>query len=296
VDAGTYIISVSGLTSDNYDISYSDGLLTITQAHLTVTADPKSMVYDGTPFTGFTASYAGFAPGEDASDLGGTLIFGGNAIDAVNAGTYTITVSGLSSSNYHISFVSGTLTIQQANPGVTSWPTASAIVYGEALSASTLTGGEASMPGTFEFSMPGQILEGGTHIVNVLFIPDSNNYSTLSQSISVTVMYHVEVSANPTAGGSVSGGGTYLKDATVQIEAVASEGYHFVNWTENGVEVSKNAAMTLTVTANRSLVANFGDGELPPTQGYLNYLLIAGFILALMGAAAIWRRRSSVSH
>ena len=43
------------------------------------------------------------------------------------------------------------------------------------------------------------------------------------------------------------------------VEAIASEGYHFVNWTENGNEVSKEANYTFEVTADHNLVANFAQ-------------------------------------
>ena len=40
--------------------------------------------------------------------------------------------------------------------------------------------------------------------------------------------------------------------------ATPHQRYEFVNWTENGVEVSTEQSYTFTVTANRNLVANFG--------------------------------------
>jgi hypothetical protein len=46
--------------------------------------------------------------------LGGALIYGGSAQGAKNAGSYAIAPSGLSSGNYAIGFVDGTLTISPA--------------------------------------------------------------------------------------------------------------------------------------------------------------------------------------
>ncbi|WP_292588077.1 InlB B-repeat-containing protein, partial [Mesotoga sp. UBA5557] len=69
--------------------------------------------------------------------------------------------------------------------------------------------------------------------------------------------YTITVSANPPAGGNVSGGGNYTHGDTVNLLATPNEGYEFVNWTENGVQVSANAAYSFTATANRTLVANF---------------------------------------
>ncbi|HRV02301.1 MAG TPA: hypothetical protein P5539_11470 [Mesotoga sp.] len=69
--------------------------------------------------------------------------------------------------------------------------------------------------------------------------------------------YTIAASANPPPGGSVSGGGNYTHGDTVNLVATPSEGYEFVNWTENGVQVSANAAYSFMATANRTLVANF---------------------------------------
>ena len=67
----------------------------------------------------------------------------------------------------------------------------------------------------------------------------------------------ITVSANPTAGGYVSGGGSYLEGATATITAAAATGYTFVNWTKNGVEVATTPAYSFTVTEEAEYVANF---------------------------------------
>ena len=70
-------------------------------------------------------------------------------------------------------------------------------------------------------------------------------------------IYTVSVSVNPTNGGSAIGGGTYAYGTTCALTAVANEEYSFINWTENGTEVSTDAAYSFIVSANRALVANF---------------------------------------
>ena len=69
--------------------------------------------------------------------------------------------------------------------------------------------------------------------------------------------FTISVSANPSNGGSVSGGGTFNQGASCTVHATANNGYTFVNWTENGTQVSTNANYTFTVTGNRNLVAHF---------------------------------------
>ena len=69
--------------------------------------------------------------------------------------------------------------------------------------------------------------------------------------------YTISVSANPTNGGTVSGGGTYQQGQQCTVHATANTGYNFTNWTENGTVVSTQAQYSFTVTGNRTLVANF---------------------------------------
>lgn len=78
--------------------------------------------------------------------------------------------------------------------------------------------------------------------------------------------FDVDVSANPTNGGTVSGGGSFEKGQSCTITATPATDYVFNNWTENDSLVSSNASYTFTVSDNRSLVANFtyeGGGEQP---------------------------------
>ena len=67
----------------------------------------------------------------------------------------------------------------------------------------------------------------------------------------------IAVAANPATGGTATGGGTVVKDETCTVTATANEHWAFVNWTEDGEEVSTSASYVFTVEANRNLVANF---------------------------------------
>ncbi|MBO5359707.1 MAG: leucine-rich repeat protein [Clostridia bacterium] len=69
--------------------------------------------------------------------------------------------------------------------------------------------------------------------------------------------FKVTASVNPAEGGTVEGAGTYGSGATVNLTASASNGYRFVNWIENGEEVSTSAVYTFTSSGNRELTANF---------------------------------------
>lgn len=67
----------------------------------------------------------------------------------------------------------------------------------------------------------------------------------------------ISVTAFPTGGGTVDGGGRYPPDSDVTLTAVPNSGYHFKNWTENGSIVSTSASYAFTAASNRALVANF---------------------------------------
>ena len=83
--------------------------------------------------------------------------------------------------------------------------------------------------------------------------------------------YTISVSANPSNGGTVSGGGQYQQGQTCTVQATANSNYTFSNWTEGGTVVSTQANYQFTVYSNRTLVANFtynGGGSAP--EGAIN--------------------------
>ena len=99
--------------------------------------------------------------------------------------------------------------------------------------------------------------EGGTQVsatASYTFTVSANR--TLVANFSL-ITYTVSVSASPGAGGSVGGGGTYNSGASATVTATPNAGYTFVNWTEGGTQVSATASYTFTVSANRTLIANF---------------------------------------
>ncbi len=117
----TYTVEPTGLSSDNYEISYNNGTLIINKADLTITATNDSKVYDGLAYSdGNGVEYSGFVNNENESSLKGELNYEGDSQGAINTGTYTITPSGLSSQNYEITFVDGNLIIDKAPLSITA--------------------------------------------------------------------------------------------------------------------------------------------------------------------------------
>ena len=84
---------------------------------------------------------------------------------------------------------------------------------------------------------------------------------------------NITVSANPSNGGTVSGGGEFAFGETCTVIATPENGYTFTGWTENGELVSNDHSFT--AINDRELVANFIHmtvieiGESETTNNYL---------------------------
>ena len=108
--AGTYPITASGATDPNYTIVYVAGRLTIGQASLTITANDQNSAY-GSVIPALTASYSGFANGDNVASLTTAPTITTTGTASSPAGAYPITIGGAVDGNYSITYVTGTLTI-----------------------------------------------------------------------------------------------------------------------------------------------------------------------------------------
>jgi subtilisin-like proprotein convertase family protein len=111
---GSYAITPSLLDPDgklgNYGVVLKNGKLKVAPALLTGQADNKTRSY-ATANPEFTVSYSGFVNDEDPTFVTGTLTGSTPAETDSPPGTYPITVSGQSASNYTILYLEGTLTV-----------------------------------------------------------------------------------------------------------------------------------------------------------------------------------------
>jgi hypothetical protein len=139
-----------------------------------------------------------------------TLTGGAASVAGSFAFTTPTTVPAIGTANQGFTFtpsdtalysaVSGTVsvTVTPVAPSVTTWPTASAISYGQSLASSLLTGGSASVPGTFTFTSPATLPGVGTAVQGVTFTPaDTVTYSAVYGTVSVTVNKAVQSIAFP---------------------------------------------------------------------------------------------------
>ena len=160
--------------------------------------------------------------------------------------SFTVTEDGSYVANFEINSYQITATANPSSYGTVSGSgtfthgsscTLTATPYADYLFVNwTKNGTVVSTSATYTFT----VTEAGSYVAN--FQPNS---------------YLISVSANPTNGGTVTGGGEYNANASCTITATPRAGYTFLNWTKNGSVVSTDATYTFTVTENATYVAHF---------------------------------------
>ena len=95
--------------------------------------------------------------------------------------------------------------------------------------------------------------------------------------------FSITTSANPTEGGTVSGGGTCNYNQQVTLTATPNEGYVFDKWTKDGEVFSYLSTLNLTLTEAAEFVAYFEpmDGIVIGDATYADYCLPAYFYNSL---------------
>ena len=161
-------------------------------------------VVHGDP-AGFSVAAVGFEPLFYQWRLDSAALEGETASNLViaaavfaDAGSYDVIVSNAIGAVFS---AAATLEVRQATPQVATWPTASGIVYGQTLAGSTLSGGGASVPGTFAFAAPATKPAAGVAAHAVVFFPeDPIIYVSVTGAVDVAVAQATpEIFAWPTA-------------------------------------------------------------------------------------------------
>ena len=177
----------AGAKLGNYQVSLSNGALTVTPAALTITADNQTKLF-GAPLPTFTAHYAGFANGENEAALTTPVSFNCSATPTSDAGTYPITPQSAASGNYAIAFVSGTLTIGKADTIATIASSKNPAKPGESIAftftPSAVAPGAGVPTGTVQFTING---------ANAGTAPLSSGAATFNTSLPAAGSYTVAV-------------------------------------------------------------------------------------------------------
>lgn len=189
--AGTHTLQLTFVPTDSVNFAPAVATSTITVQKATVAAGsitltpPASLAYTGTAKS-YSASATGVAGFTFSYSGRGTTAYGPSSVAPTYAGDYTVTAT-INDPNYQGS-KSLDFTVAKAVPVITAVPTASRLTFGQTLASSALSGGTASVPGSFAFAFSGTSPGVGTWSYDVVFAPtDTVNYATAAGSVSVTV-------------------------------------------------------------------------------------------------------------
>jgi M6 family metalloprotease-like protein len=176
--ATTYYYRVAATNDTTNSVYSGEASATTPKLPATVTLGSLSQTYNGTARAAtYTTSPTGLTV---------TVTYNGVAIAPTNAGSYAVTGTVVNAT--YQGQTNGTLAVAKATPTVTTWPTAISIAVGQALSNATLTGGSASVPGSFSYNSPTNIPPVGIYTAAVTFVVnDSTNYVNVAGTVSVTV-------------------------------------------------------------------------------------------------------------
>lgn len=209
------------------------------------------------------------------------------------AGEFTFTIEA---TDTILPAVAKTYTIAVAEAGAVLPPIATIDTV-----ADPLDGGVTGGNGAFDIGQVATLTataNPGFHFVHWLdngqVVSDQASYSlTVDVNHSLTAVFSVAnpsrsivTTAVPAIGGTVTGGGVFDDGLPVALTATANAGYHFVNWTEGGVQVATTASYSFAANADRTLAANFAlnGGNLRTLE--LNPSPLAGGTVSGAGAYA----------
>ena len=179
-NVGAYTAQVTGITgakAGNYKLpGETTTSFDIGPAAMTITADDKSIIY-GADAPAYTVTYVGLAQGEDGTNLDGTLTFDCAYAPGMDAATYTITPKGVTSQNYNIRLMPGTLTVDKRTVDI-AWGSESLTYNGlEQHPSATI----ANLYGTDDVALTvtGAVDAGDSHTAQVIDITGSKagNYA-----------------------------------------------------------------------------------------------------------------------
>jgi len=293
--AGTYngVYNTSGIGAlfagttpgviPGYTTSNGAATLIVNQAGLTITANDLTKTYDSIPFAGGNGiTYSGFLPGDTpANSTSGTVTYFGTSQGAVNQGTYILTPGGITSANYSITFVNGTLTINPAALTITAIDdskTYDGIAYsggngvgyfGLALNDTPATALSGTL--TYSGSSQGAVNQGVYNITPGGLTANNGNYTITFTNGALTINpATLTVTAvddsKPYDGAAYSGGNgvTYSGFAPGESEATALTGtVAYTGSSQGAVNQSSYVITPGGLTANNgNYVFNYVDGAL----------------------------------
>ena len=285
---GVFTVNATGLTANT---GYSYAAYATNSQGSTYTSVVTFTTTVPTPTLTFTTpTSASVAVGATRTNAATSTLFGGSygaisytssdpskatvnattgLVTGLAAGTTTITATQAAASGYNATASNTyTLTVTIGTPAITAAPIASGITYGQTLASSTLSGGTASVAGTFAFTTPSAAPGVGTAAQEVTFTPtDIINYTTTTTTVNVTVakatptisvaptasaiVYGQTLAASTLSGGSASTAGTFAFTNASTAPSAGTVGYE-VTFTPSNSSSYNTATTTVNVTVNKA--------------------------------------------
>ena len=286
MDAGEYTIwyYVEG-DSNHSDTVKASVKVAIAKAVLTVTAKDHSVIYGDLPANN-GVSYSGFVNGETTDVLGGELTYSYNYEQYGDVGTYEIIPTGLTATNYEVSFVNGELTVNaksitaadvalNGSLTYTGEEQTQAITVNEGITYE-VSGNKATNVGNYELTVKG--IDNYTGEVKLSWTIKETAAKLTKNPVAKTLTYNGKaqtlVEAGSTNDGkllySLSENGTYTENVPTGMDAGEYTIWYYVEGDSNHSDTVKAsvkvaiAKAVLTVTAKDHSVIY---GDLPANNG-----------------------------
>jgi hypothetical protein len=196
LSGGTATLTLSSLSAGSHSIAASyPGDANFTAASSTlltqiITRAPPSIIWT-TPSAITYGTALSSTQLNATSATAGAFVYTPASGTVLGAGTQTlsVTLTPTDTADYNSATATVQLVVNKATPTVSVWPTASAITYGQTLASSTLSGGTASVGGSFAWTTPSTAPGAGTPSESATFTPtDTTDYNTpAAGSVTVTV-------------------------------------------------------------------------------------------------------------
>ena len=192
VNAGTYYVKAVSADGTNRYASSAVKPFAVAQAPLKITADNKTVTY-GDAVPTYTVTYSGFVNGETESVLSGTLSISCSYQPGTQVGTSpSITLSGLTSSNYNIRFYNGKVTINPIEISLKDTDNILEYAYGASNATSIIANAQSNANITY-----GTV----SAVLTITYTDGKTTYdvnSTTYETISVGNTYRIDYKLNDT--------------------------------------------------------------------------------------------------
>ena len=258
---GNYTITVTGGEADNYEITRTNGTLTINAPPVTVTANSYTITY-GDALPDFSYSTEG-------GDLSGEPSISCEATATSGAGTYDINIATGTVTNDNVTYVKGTLTINKATLTATAksysrmqgeanptfeieysgWKNNDDVSVLTTVPTATTTADASSAPGTYDITVSGgEAANYDFNYVNGTLTVTETPITVTATSYTITYGDALPEFAYTTEGGDLTG----TPEITCEATATSGAGTYDINIAAGTVTNGNVTYVKGTLTINKA--------------------------------------------